>query len=474
MTLSSHLALPYLEAAQAQKHVTHNEALRIIDALTMLAVLDRDLSSPPASPGEGDRYIVKAPGAGAFSGKDNRVAHFIDDAWAFLAPSLGWICHVRDEGAFVAWDGAAWQPAIDFVHAISALQGLTLLGLGATADATNPFSAKLNNALWTARAAAEGGTGDLRYKLNKEGAANTLSLLFQTGYAGRAEIGLAGDDDFHFKVSSDGSAWKEAIKIDRASGTVSCPSGLAGVRERLSANRTYYVRTDGNDANNGLSNSAGGAFRTLQHAWDIIAGLDLSIYTVTVQIADGTYAGITATAVPVGANSIVFQGNAAAPANVVINSANGFFIGGPAQITVKDLKLACSGTCLYTQHPGAALKFANLDFGASGDHIRSDAGQIYGIGNYAISGGAGRHLLGGPISLSNIAVTLSGAPNFSGAFALIAGLSAITLWNVTWVGAATGQRYSVSGNGVINTFGQSTTWLPGSVAGATSAGGQYL
>ena len=47
---STHLLLPYLLAAQAQKHVTVNEALRLLDGLVQLAVLDRHLTAPPASP----------------------------------------------------------------------------------------------------------------------------------------------------------------------------------------------------------------------------------------------------------------------------------------------------------------------------------------------------------------------------------------------------------------------------------------
>ena len=57
---TTHLLLPYILAAQAQKHVTHNEALRVLDNLVQLAVLDRDLNAPPGAPAEGDRYIVKA------------------------------------------------------------------------------------------------------------------------------------------------------------------------------------------------------------------------------------------------------------------------------------------------------------------------------------------------------------------------------------------------------------------------------
>jgi len=52
---TTHLLLPYILAAQAQKHVTHNEALRLLDGLVHLSVLDRDLTAPPGSPADGDR-----------------------------------------------------------------------------------------------------------------------------------------------------------------------------------------------------------------------------------------------------------------------------------------------------------------------------------------------------------------------------------------------------------------------------------
>src|SRR4029078_12079878 len=57
MTTPPHLALPLIAAAQAQKHVTHNEALLAVDTLLHCAVKDKDLAAPPASPAEGDRYI---------------------------------------------------------------------------------------------------------------------------------------------------------------------------------------------------------------------------------------------------------------------------------------------------------------------------------------------------------------------------------------------------------------------------------
>ena len=50
--ISPHLLLPYILAAQAQKHVTHNEALRLLDAMVQLSVLNLSLTAPPASPAD--------------------------------------------------------------------------------------------------------------------------------------------------------------------------------------------------------------------------------------------------------------------------------------------------------------------------------------------------------------------------------------------------------------------------------------
>src|SRR5947209_19614879 len=97
--------------------------------------------------------------------------------------------------------------------------------------------------------------------------------------------------------------------------------GNLGVREQLAGNRTYYVRTDGADGNNGLANSSGGAFLTIQKAIDTAAALDLSIYNVTIQVADGSYTGaVTVTGPWVGSGTVFLQGNTTTPANVVITT----------------------------------------------------------------------------------------------------------------------------------------------------------
>jgi hypothetical protein len=74
MSNTTHLQLPYLLASQAQKHVTHNEALRLLDGLVQLAVIDRDLTAPPGSPADGDRYIVASGATGEWSGWNGSIA----------------------------------------------------------------------------------------------------------------------------------------------------------------------------------------------------------------------------------------------------------------------------------------------------------------------------------------------------------------------------------------------------------------
>ena len=102
------LALPLLAAAQAQKHVTVNEALARLDGLVQLKVIDRDLTAPPVSPSEGERYIVAVSGAGAWAGWDGDVALFSGGAWLRLAPQEGWRVWIEDEGALVVRMGGAW------------------------------------------------------------------------------------------------------------------------------------------------------------------------------------------------------------------------------------------------------------------------------------------------------------------------------------------------------------------------------
>ncbi|MFN3496281.1 MAG: DUF2793 domain-containing protein, partial [Hydrogenophaga sp.] len=108
--ITTHLLLPYILASQAQKHVTHNEALRLLDAMVQLSVLDRTRAAPPASPTDGDRHIVASGATGLWAGWDLNVAFWVDGVWMRLVPRPGWLAWIAAEQAFVVWTGSAWEP----------------------------------------------------------------------------------------------------------------------------------------------------------------------------------------------------------------------------------------------------------------------------------------------------------------------------------------------------------------------------
>lgn len=217
--MTPRLGLPWLMPAQAQKHVTVNEALGRLDALVQGTVLSRTLSVEPTSPTEGASYILPASSSGSSWANfdENDLVYFQDNSWHRIAARLGLDVFVEDEAERVLFDGSTW---ISARASITDLENLSSLGIGTSPDANNPFAAKLNAALWSARFAGEGGSGDLRYTLNKEAEANVLSLLFQSAWSGRAEVGLNGSDNLSIKVSEEGSNWTEALSIDRTDGAV--------------------------------------------------------------------------------------------------------------------------------------------------------------------------------------------------------------------------------------------------------------
>jgi hypothetical protein len=481
MDQTTNLSLPFIMPSQAQKQVSHNEALRILDALVQLAVLTRSLSDPPASPVEGARYIVAAGGSGAWSGKDAAIAAWQDGAWRCFAPLPGWQAWVSDESRLLVWDGTGWIAASSTMRQ---LQNLSLLGVGTTADAANPFAAKLDTALWSAKYTGEGGTGDLRYTMNKQASGNTVSLLLQNNWSGRAEIGLTGDDNLHFKVSPDGSNWNDALVVTAASGRVSFPQGATGLREQLTADRTYYVRPDGDDANDGLSDSASGAFRTIQQAIDAAVALDLSIYAVTINVAKGTYAENVTLKSYLGVGPITLVGDTTTPTNVDIAPASGTAVAAP-QVTgvwaLDGFELSSDVTCLDVSNY-SVVNIDNIAFNGTGTHIYSHVGAyINGAGgSFAIlQATCARHvfvhLAGAQAALNSATCTLpTDGLDSSTAFADVSALSFATFVSATFINgaAATGLRYVVDSNAVINGGGNANL-LPGDTAGTTATGGQY-
>lgn len=473
------LKLPYIMPAQAQKHVTHNEALSALDCIVQLSVIDRDLSAPPTSPANGARYIVAGSPSGAWSGHTNHVAAWQGDAWVFYTPAEGWVAWVRDEDSLLAWDGSNWVVAGGGGGGGGSVNPVAMVGVNTTADTTNRLSVKSNAVLFSHDDVTPG-TGDQRTIVNKSAAGKTASHLFQTGFSGRAEFGLTGDDDFHVKVSSNGSTWFEAMVVDRSTGKVRFPA--SGSREVLTTNRTYYVRTGGSDSNDGLMTTT--AFATIQKAIDTALKLDFNGYTVTIQLADGTYAvgGVIGPGVGITATSkFVIQGNAASPGNVIVStsSADAFTAVSGGIVTLKDMELRTTGnvySCVGAEE-GGRVEFSNLRFGPARNHIKLWTGsRISAIGNYAIVGSAVRHIYGSQSSFVQTGertVTLTETPNFSGAFVYSDRGSFVEAYGMTFIGGATGRRYDVSTAGGISTLGGGANYFPGDVAGLIAAPGWY-
>ncbi len=265
----------------------------------------------------------------------------------------------------------------------------------------------------------------------------------------------------------------------------SAGGGTSSGREVLTADRTYYVRTDGSDsANNGLSNHSGGAFLTIQKALDVAGGLDFSIYDVIIQVSSGTFTAALTVKPWVGAGRLLLLGDTSTPSTRLLSTTSATAltmknVAGDFQVHGFKLQTTTSGDCIYVEN--AALTFGNLDFGAcAGNHVRQGSIGIVNVdANYAITGGALRHYLaqsGAGLRCSGYTVTLTGTMTFSATFALVSSCAVADLASSiydTSGATVTGPRYTVNRNGVIDTGGGGSSFLPGSVSGSSATGGQY-
>lgn len=213
---SPRLALPYLAPAQAQKHVTHNEALMQLDALVQLVLQDSAATTPPTEPALGAAYGLGESPTGAWSGQAGRLAIWQGEGWLFLAPALGWRAYDAALGALRIWEGSAWVTPSQ----------QDLLGIATSADDTNRLAVASAASLFS-----HAGAGH-QLKINKSAAAETASLLFQSNWTGHAELGLAGSTDFSLKVSSGGS-WQEAMVIKAGTARIGFGTDTPGARLAL-------------------------------------------------------------------------------------------------------------------------------------------------------------------------------------------------------------------------------------------------
>lgn len=106
---TARLGLPLLHVGQAQKEVSHNEALALLDFAVQASVEAVGLDTPPIAPAVGQGWIVGAAPTGAWAGQARALAGWTSDGWRFVAAHPGMTAWSGADGAFARFDGAAWQ-----------------------------------------------------------------------------------------------------------------------------------------------------------------------------------------------------------------------------------------------------------------------------------------------------------------------------------------------------------------------------
>ena len=103
------LSLPIMMPAQAQKHVTHNEALELLDLVVQLNLESTALNAAPASPDEGQSWAVGTGASGLWSGQDGQIASWRGGGWMFVAPQDGWMAWCKHDSTLKVHSGGVWQ-----------------------------------------------------------------------------------------------------------------------------------------------------------------------------------------------------------------------------------------------------------------------------------------------------------------------------------------------------------------------------
>ena len=170
-------------------------------------------------------------------------------------PRGGWLAWSAADAALLVFDDGAWRGAAGTLAA---------LGINTDADTTNRLAVGAPASLFT-----HDGT-DHRLKINKAGSLDTASVLYQSGFSGRAEFGLIGEDDFSLKVSADGTNWQDAITIKNATGE--CALRKPVFRAELSSDGTINT-TETLLPFDTISVDVGGYFDSAAHRYVPPSGL---------------------------------------------------------------------------------------------------------------------------------------------------------------------------------------------------------
>lgn len=375
------------------------------------------------------------------------------------------------------------------------ISGLTTAMFAANVvDTDSTFAANSDTRIPSQRAvktATDALSGSLSGKADTSSLAAVATSGNYSDLSGTPTLGaLAAKDDVGI-ADIDATGTPSSSTYLRGDGSWQTPAGGGGGggREILSADRTYYVRTDGSDSNDGLADSSGGAFLTVQKAIDVVSGsIDLAEHNVVIQIGDGTYASSDPVALKdyVGAGTVILQGNLTTPTNVVLDvtaSSGVSAVGVRSGWSISSFQIKNNTASAFLLNVQATfLKCTNICYHANSTsqiHIYCGFGAVInysGALSQIIGGGTAHIFLDGGSQFyqgSTSVTTISGTPAFSTAFAYASLASGLRAGPATYSGSATGKRYQVQLCAVIDAAGSGANYFPGNSEGTTATGGQY-
>nr|WP_278434412.1 phage tail protein [Brucella anthropi] len=433
-------------------------SLQRLNRLPWVSVLSMAVSAPPSNPAVGDLYLVPSGSTGAWGGQAGKLAEYTSAGWGIITPPNGHGISLPDGRVFERVAGNYVEKlAIDaqsgkwnFVQADGSPNAIT--GILTPAITAYPVGLEVQVKI------AESNTGPVTLDLG--GGAKPVTTPSGSPLQS-ADLSSGGVYSFIYN----GVSWTVLIEGQRV----------------LDGDITLYVRSDGNDANDGMANTAAGAFRTIQRAIDVAQRRYVSAaYKITIQVGKGVYSAFRLSG---GASTFVeVVGDTATPSNVSIaadTSGAAVTAATNSTLRVRGVK-AAGGTNVIVALDRSNIEVSDIEVGSCVNYqlYASNNSSISVTGNIACSGGARAMFCAssnGVINCSNRAVTFKNAVNFS-VGTCFSNNGTMVFTGSTWTGAAfvTGPRYLANITGLIYTEGGGANFIPGSAAGSVTTGGLYL
>ena len=187
---TDNLALPEMASSQSQKHVTFNEAMYRLDATVQPVVINSTTTAPPASPSNGDMYVIDGTATGEWTGRENQIAAWYD-LWYYMVPSEGWLTYDTALGRHLKYDGSSW------VNAFSSTTGFGWQNFQDVTTQSAPIALTV---------------ADTWYDLTNDAAGSLSSTTFKV--SGHSDIWDDATDTFDFTSLSVGDVLRMRIDVE--------------------------------------------------------------------------------------------------------------------------------------------------------------------------------------------------------------------------------------------------------------------